>query len=157
MSAHLRRAEAADIEALKRLLAFGDADHARELPHVFKALDGPRPTEYFEALLADHGVQVIVAEQDETCVGVIVGRLVKSPSIPILQPRQLATIEDLVVHPEYRRRGVGKELLNAAIIWARDQGASEIQLNVYSFNTAAMDLYENMGFCCLSKKMTEAL
>jgi len=42
-------------------------------------------------------------------------------------------LEDFVVLPSQRSRGIGKALLEAAADWARTQGCTHIQLN--SFNT----------------------
>lgn len=50
---------------------------------------------------------------------------------------------DLFVAPEYRRRGYGRALLEAAIVWNRPKG---MMLHVDIDNTPAMNLYSSMGF-----------
>jgi ribosomal protein S18 acetylase RimI-like enzyme len=47
---------------------------------------------------------------------------------------------------EWRGRGVGSELLAAAIEWARERGLHKLSLGVFAHNTAAIALYRKFGF-----------
>jgi RimJ/RimL family protein N-acetyltransferase len=46
----------------------------------------------------------------------------------------------------YRRKSIGRELLNAAVGHAARVGITRVELEVFSSNTAAISLYENFGF-----------
>jgi len=50
------------------------------------------------------------------------------------------------VVPRARRTGIGRRLVEAVLAWARDQGASEIELGVTATNRAAVEFYEGLGF-----------
>ncbi len=50
------------------------------------------------------------------------------------------------VAPEARRRGLGRQLLDAAIVAARARGAAGLFLEVALGNTAAVSLYAAVGF-----------
>nr|GAT54637.1 GNAT family [Mycena chlorophos] len=57
------------------------------------------------------------------------------------------------VHPEHRRRGVGKNLVTKAIAYVRERTEGEsdetrrtINLEVHGFNVAAKSMYESLGF-----------
>jgi RimJ/RimL family protein N-acetyltransferase len=52
----------------------------------------------------------------------------------------------MLVDREWRGRGVGSALIQAAIAWARDQGLHKLCLEVFSQNTAAIALYRKCGF-----------
>src|SRR5579864_2765392 len=54
-------------------------------------------------------------------------------------------LENLVVAPEARRKGLGKRLLNALLRAARETKCS-VFLEVRESNVAARDLYESAGF-----------
>jgi RimJ/RimL family protein N-acetyltransferase len=61
--------------------------------------------------------------------------------------RHKMTIVSVFVQPEYRGRGIGKQLMHAAIAHARTvDGVEQLDLAVESGNTAAIKLYESFGF-----------
>jgi ribosomal protein S18 acetylase RimI-like enzyme len=83
-----------------------------------------------------HGT-LLVADAGDTIAGlaVMVGR--GTPELGML------------VAEGWRRRGVGRALVDACVEWARAAGAKEIVLHVFPHNTAAVALYERHGFARL--------
>jgi ribosomal protein S18 acetylase RimI-like enzyme len=59
---------------------------------------------------------------------------------------RVAGLEDCVVHPEHRRKGVGEKLLAHVLVQARAQGALRVMLLTDSDNTRAQALYRKLGF-----------
>jgi putative acetyltransferase len=59
--------------------------------------------------------------------------------------RHVATL-GMSVRATWRRKGVGRELLSAALEWAPTAGIKRIELYVYARNEAAIGLYEHAGF-----------
>ena len=47
---------------------------------------------------------------------------------------------------EYRRRGIGRALLERTLDSARTLGLTRVELDVFSTNTAAIELYRQFGF-----------
>jgi RimJ/RimL family protein N-acetyltransferase len=52
----------------------------------------------------------------------------------------------LWLDPAVRGRGLGPDLVSAAVDWARTQGARVVTLRVDSGNAAARSIYERLGF-----------
>ncbi len=55
-------------------------------------------------------------------------------------------LDTLVTDPNFRRQGVGREMLNAAAQIASDAGHKVIALNCEIDNLPAYDLYRKMGY-----------
>jgi [ribosomal protein S18]-alanine N-acetyltransferase len=55
-------------------------------------------------------------------------------------------LENIVVAPTSRRKGVGKDLLDALLTAARETNSVSVFLEVRESNTAARSLYETSGF-----------
>ena len=55
-------------------------------------------------------------------------------------------LAELYVVPSRRRQGLGRALMEAAIIQARQRGADTMDIGVDEPDTAARQLYESLGF-----------
>jgi ribosomal protein S18 acetylase RimI-like enzyme len=60
--------------------------------------------------------------------------------------RQRRIISNVVVQDQFRGRGLGRKLTEAAIAEARDLGARGVVLQVYQDNRPALRLYTDLGF-----------
>jgi ribosomal protein S18 acetylase RimI-like enzyme len=58
----------------------------------------------------------------------------------------VAFLHALHVAPELRRHGLGAALMRKAAVWAQAQGAGRLALAVSLGNTAALALYDSLGF-----------
>jgi len=59
---------------------------------------------------------------------------------------KVAGLEDCVVHPEHRGKGVGKALLEYVVTKARAEGVLRVMLLTDGDNTRARALYRKLGF-----------
>jgi len=74
----------------------------------------------------------------------LVGNLSMIPFSTRLQKRVL--VANVAVHPDFRRRGIGKELTQTAINDAIQHGFQSIWLHVRDDNPTAYHLYAELGF-----------
>lgn len=88
--------------------------------------------------------RVFVAEEDGTVVGFVgvLGRVIPEPD----ESQTYAYVSDLVVMPAYRRRGLGRALLERAAAYACDTGARTLRVGVLARNEGAARLYRSLGF-----------
>ena len=91
---------------------------------------------------ADHarGRRVVAEAED----GEIVGRLSRRARPAAREPPRRRRRPD--GRARYRRRGIGRALLDAAERWARERGVRKLELHVFPHNEAAIALYERAGF-----------
>jgi len=63
-----------------------------------------------------------------------------------LDPGRAADLVAMWVDPQWRRRGIGRRLVEGVCRWAARQGSASIELDVRELNTGALDLYRGCGF-----------
>ncbi len=95
---------------------------------------------YLRAVRRHPDAVVFVAEGE----GEIVGRMSISRD-PHPASRHVADLGLMVAGPA-RRQGIGRALLDQAVVWARGAGVRKLELHVFPHNEPAIRLYEGFGF-----------
>lgn len=75
-----------------------------------------------------------------------VGMLVAFENFSTFTVRPMVNIHDLIVLPEFRGLGVGRKLMKAIEVRAREKGCSRISLEVRHDNVKAQTLYVSLDF-----------
>ncbi len=119
---NLRRMTAADLPAVN------------ELDRLSFSL--PWPMGAFENELMNPNARCWVVELEEQVAAVLV----------LWRVLDEAHIGTVAVHPNFRRRGIGKRLLRKVMDESYAEGARMFHLEVRAGNAAAIALYEQFGF-----------
>lgn len=133
----VRRATAADIPQLCKLLA---ALFAQE--HDFTP----------DATRQRRGLHLIMKQPAMGCIycaisgRTILGMVSLLFSVSTAEGGRAAWLEDMVVHPDWRGRGIGERLLREAIRRGRAAGCRRLTLLTDASNRAAMRFYRRAGF-----------
>jgi GNAT superfamily N-acetyltransferase len=90
------------------------------------------------AAISGEGAEVFVAELD----GRIAGFCTVYDEFDSVRFGHRAWVEDLAVDPDQRSHGIGKALLDAAKDWARERGASHLELDSAETRPDAHRFYE---------------
>lgn len=61
-------------------------------------------------------------------------------------------ITNVAVHPDYRRRGIGRAIVGALLKIAMDERFEEVTLEVRKSNEGAQALYRSMGFRAIATR-----
>lgn len=109
--------------------------------------DASRQQRGLELLIAaaaknDHLTVVVVRNEKGTAIGMASAQLVISTA----EGAPSAWIEDVVVHPDFRRQGLGRLLLDHLLTWAKARGATRAQLLADLENTVAERFYDDLGW-----------
>lgn len=62
-------------------------------------------------------------------------------------------IEDFVVDAEFRSKGIGRKLFDAAKLQAKEWNSNCLELNVWEVNKEAESFYNKMGLKVKTKRM----
>ncbi len=88
---------------------------------------------------------IFLAVEDERPVGGA-AVVIHSAGVNLLENRQdLAMLWDIRIHPENRRRGIGKQLFRHAAGWAREQGCRQLKIETQNVNVPACRFYARQG------------
>ena len=89
-----------------------------------------------------HDAVVLLAESE---AGELIGFCTGYQDLHSVRFGYRAWVEDLAVHPDHRSQGVGKALLDAAKSWARERGATHLELDSAETREDAHRFYEREG------------
>ena len=133
--AWVRQAQSDDLPAILRLLATMHDEHT-------PPADDER-TRLFAECLAQADRWILVSGLDAAVLGtvdlVVVQNLSRGCS-------PWSTVENLVVDPAFRRRGIATVLMQEALRLARLAGCYKLQLVSNEYRSAAHDFYVDLGF-----------
>ncbi len=91
---------------------------------------------------AKHAVIKVAKNIHGEVIGMVSGQLVISTS----QGSPSIWVEDMIVSKQYRAHGVGRMLLDAVLVWAKQEGATRAQLLVDLDNISALGYYDHLGW-----------
>ncbi|WP_174734969.1 GNAT family N-acetyltransferase [Mesobacillus harenae] len=98
--------------------------------------------------LLQNGAYYLLAIENRS----LAGWILLGSDFNLLKNEEIGTLLDLYVFSKYRKSGIGRKLMLAAIQDLQTQGLKTIQLNVFEGNSAKA-LYEELGFRNLSTIM----
>jgi len=135
--AELDAAHAPDIPALVDLLGMLFAQEAELSP------DPAKQRRALELILADPTrARIYVAREGGRVIAMAALHFTTSTA----EGGKVAGLEDCVVHPDHRGRGVGERLLAHVLEQAKAEGALRVMLLTDGDNTRAQALYRKLGF-----------
>jgi len=154
----IRKATKADLPALGRLGALLLRTHYQFDSQRFMAPQGDTEGGYAWFLgtqLREKDVIVLVAEQQASVVGYVYAGL--EPQSWKELREACGFIHDVVVDERARHTGVAMALIDAAVVWLREQGAPRVVLWTAQQNDGAQRLFERVGFRRTMVEMTREL
>ncbi|MEO8403028.1 MAG: GNAT family N-acetyltransferase [Chitinophagaceae bacterium] len=148
----IRKASPNDIDTL---LLFEQAVINAERPFDQTIKSGP--TNYYnmqELITAPH-IELVVAQLGDQLIGSGYARIENAK--PFLQHSQHAYLGFMYVDGKHRGKGINKMIIDSLKKWALSKGMTELRLDVYIENIAAVKAYERAGFSELMIEMRMGL
>ena len=153
----IRFAQEKDIPRIGELLSEVDLVHHEGRPDIFKIGRKYDNGQLLE-ILRDTSRPIFVAVDDtDKVLGYAFCIFQQHNNDNVLTDIKTLYIDDICVGHECRRQGVGKEIYNAVVDYARSNGCYNITLNVWSCNPSAMRFYESLGLSPMKVCMEKIL
>lgn len=137
----IRKAELKDLDTL---LIFEQGVISAERPFDSTLKSGHTHYYDIEKMITATDVELLVAELDNELIGCGYARI--EVAKPYLQHMQHAYLGFMYVVPQHRGKGVNKMVIDALTAWSASQHITELRLDVYQHNEAAIKAYKRCGF-----------
>ncbi|MFZ2725692.1 MAG: GNAT family N-acetyltransferase [Methylococcaceae bacterium] len=118
------------VELLRLLFAI-ESDFAFHNDKVVRGLE----------LLLNSDKDVLLVAHQNTEPKIVVAMCSVQTLISTAEGGAVGLIEDVIVSPDYRRKGIARQLLNAAEQWAIERNLKRLQLLADKRNTSALEFY----------------
>ncbi len=140
---HIRKATINDIETVINLGSLLQDESKIYEPNLI--FDRKSAIEHYSAELNNDDALIIVAEIDNKIIGYQYSYITK---LDYLDTKNIeCTFEAIILLPEYRSKGVGKQITTVSEKWAvQDKKANRISATIYNGNIASEQLHLNDGF-----------
>lgn len=91
---------------------------------------------------------MFVAENDGKIVGIIAGSILKMSKLDSMSfcSKKSGRIRELYVHPNFRRKGLGKKLMEKMEEYFKTLGCDLIRIEVFEPNRSAHTFYNSLGY-----------
>ena len=148
-----------------RIARLGDAERINELrrqvnelhvagrPETFKPGFCDELRDHLFTIWKDPNQQIVVTEIEGKVCGFAILNHINRPENPFMFERDFLDIDEFGVDQNSRRQGAASEMIRFIRDWAKEQGFSRLELNMWTFNYGALAFYEAVGFTTYRKYM----
>ncbi len=160
----IRKAGEQDLDALDGLYFEFHQFHARCLPDRLRSLIAVELNDWselhwaLERIFADANAALFVAVDGAQPVGLAEVYLrMDDVTNNRIVPYHYAYVQSLVVSENWREKGVGRQLMQAAEQWAKGKGATEVRLDIWEFAEGPLTFYEKVGYRTLRRTLVKEI
>lgn len=150
----IRKASLNDYNQISKLVSEVHQLHVLNRPDVYLDLKQPFSYDSFLQLLEEPTSNLFVIENsNQNLIGYGIINLLKTRSLTIMKPSTIAYIDDFCISSSYQHQGYGAQLFDYLKEYAKEQGATSLQLTVWEFNEPAIAFYEKMGMSMRNRRL----
>ncbi len=149
--------ETKDCELLATLNKEVQELHHTLYPNVFKPYHWENTTSFFKDVLKQSSTKAFIATTQGNIAGYMLLFLKELPENPFQHPQQFLLIDQILVCNSYRKRGIGRLLIEKAEGIAQEVGLKNIRLNHWTMNNDARNFFNKYGFRYFNEHMHKSI
>jgi len=134
----------ATLNDLDTLLSFEQGVISTERPFDPTLKGDPNRYYDIEQMINAPHIELLVADLDGMVIASGYARI--EDSKPYNQHKQHAYLGFMYVVPGHRGKGINKKIIDVLTAWSLERNITELRLDVYQLNEAAIKAYERVGF-----------
>lgn len=154
----IKKAEIKDIEQMVSILEQISKLHYENRPSIFKEKSKAEIEKMAVDLINDIDKKIIITTDNKSKIyGLLVYKIKKVKEHINLKDSKILWVKELGVDEKYRKRGIGKKLLEEAEKIAKELKCKRIELNCWNFNKDAIKFYKSIGMNTQRKIMEKEI
>ena len=99
---------------------------------------------YYVDAIKSKNALVLVAKDERTVIGYLIGSMIAVEKWRTV--KKIAELENMLIVKEYRGKGIGTQLIQAFLVWAKKKKAERVKVVASSQNKGAIQSYMKNGF-----------
>ncbi len=150
----IRQATHEDAHLLAELSTYVQQVHVEVRPSTFRPAEVTEGLiKFYADLLPQPDCYFFIVEDEGTAVGYVFVKHMDRPANPFTHADTFLHIDQISVNLDARGKGYGKALMQTIYNLAAQHGIQRITLDVWHFNTIAIEFYHNLGFTPFMQRM----
>lgn len=134
-----------DYKRINELFVELHQEHVIGRPDIYVSSQTPILYDELYQIISSKQYVSVVAKLEDEIIGFAIAQIKLTAKNDLLRENRIAYIEEIYVSPAFRKKGVGKRLYEYIETFAKEREIDRIDLNVWSFNKAAIDFYKKCG------------
>lgn len=145
MNIKFRKAGESDYNEILKLKRESHNRHHNNRPDFYKYSELPLDNKEYQKLLGNNDNDIYVVKSGNNICGYAITKIITFRDDPLIIDHCRFFIDDLYVDLQYRKKGIGKFLMRELVSVCKSKGFRYMDLNVWAFNTEAIDFYKKNG------------
>ena len=122
-------------------------------PEIFKAYSEENMKSLFEDIFSNNNAVAYVAKIENEPAGYILFSEVQKEETYFRNSYSIVYIDQICVESRFKRKGVGKALVNFAKKYAKDRGITRLEMDYWSKNKFSGEFFRSQGFSNFNERL----
>ena len=119
--------------------------HHAQRPDFYRTTKFPFEKTEFDNLINNKNSDIFIVEKDGIICGYAITKIIEFKDNPLVNNHKRLFIDDICIDNSFRKKGIGQFLMEKLELICKSDEFEYLDLNVWDFNTDAIDFYKKTG------------